>query len=175
MANPDLPNGFEPFGPIDGGTGPIVASLGYLNASQTVAVGDALIYSSGRLSIAVATSGSIAGVVAPQLGATGLGENVYTTSSADDPLYFYPAGDYVFVGQCSGTYAATTVTPVDIVGTTGIMEINEGASTEDVVVILEAITGNWRGRTGLVVGANSVVKFKFVKCMLAGETLDQTA
>ncbi len=174
MANPDIPNGFEPVRPING-AGPIVATLGYLNASQTVAVGDVVIDTSGKLNIGLSSSGSTWGVVAPQLGATALGENVYTTSSADDPLYYYPAGDYVFAGQCSGTYARTIVGPVDIEGATGVMEINENASTEDVVIILGPILGNWRGRTNLAVGANSMVEFKFVKCQQAGEAVDQTA
>jgi len=173
MANPDIPCGFTPVRALDGG--PIIAQPGYLNASQTLAVGDALILSSGRLSIALYDSGSLAGVVAPQAGITRLGSNAISSSSADDTVYFYDAR-HVFAGQCSGTYATTMRGKlVDIEGTTGVMEINEDATNETVIQIVKEILGTWGGRTGLVVGSNSVVEFTINRPMLGGIAADQTA
>ena len=43
----------------------------------------------------------------------------------------------VFEGQCSGDSAANLVgTAVDIEGATGVMEVNEDATTEDVIQIV---------------------------------------
>jgi hypothetical protein len=173
MANPDNPVGFDVVGTLDGGA--IKKSTGYLNSTQTIAVGDPLILSSGRVSVAAATSGSLLGVCAPQLGVTTLGVNVFTTPAQDTAILYYDAR-HVFAGQCSGTYANTYKDALcDVEGTTGIFEVNENATTESCIQIIDEITGNYRGRTGLTTGANSIVKFKIVKPMGGGQTADQTS
>jgi len=173
MANPDIPCGFTPTRALDGG--PIIATLGNAAASQTVAVGDACIMSSGAYSIAASTSGSLAGVVAPQAGVTRLGGNCISSSTLNDDFWFYDER-HVFAGQCSGTYAVDCRHKLcDIEGTTGIMEVNEDATTETVIQILKEILGTFGGRTGLVVGANSMVEFVIHKAQLAKALHDRTS
>jgi len=173
MANPNIPNGFDAIGRLDGGAA--VAIKGYLNTTQTIACGDALILSSGRISIAASTSGSLAGVQAPMSGVTRLGSNIHTTPAADTATWFYDAHHY-FCGQCSGTYAETMRGLIcDIEGTTGIMEINENGTSKTVVCIDEPILGCYGGRTGLEVGANSYVKFHINRPMFGGMAADQTS
>lgn len=141
MANVDNPNGFKFEKSL---TGHAEYWRGYLAGSQTIAVGDAIIASSGRVAIAVATSGSLLGVAASPC----------TSSTQDDEILFYPAAPWmVFSGQCSGTYARTIDwTDVDIEGTTGIMEVNENATTEQVVKVIGILDGS-------EIGANSRVLF----------------
>ena len=71
----------------------------------------------------------------------------------------YDSPDTEFVGQCSGDSVQTIVnTACDIEGTTGIMEVNEDATTEDVIWI-----------TGLLpqdeVGTNGRVLFKIYRTL----------
>jgi hypothetical protein len=125
MANIDNPNGFKL---ISSGTqGPQIVSRA-LAATQTIAKGDAVIDdTNGLVAIAVATSPLLLGVSV----AGG------TTASLTN-LKFAPGVPWnVFEGQCSGTYTATMrFSAVDIEGTTGIMEVNENATTEDVIQIV---------------------------------------
>lgn len=141
MANVDNPNGFRFVKSL---AGHVELERGYLNASQTIAIGDAIIASSGRINIALANSGALLGVAA----------QACTSSTEDDEMLFYPAVPWiVFEGQCSGTYARTIMyTDVDIEGTTGIMEVNENATTEQVVKVIGELDGS-------AIGANTRVLF----------------
>ena len=125
MANTDNPNGFMC---VKSDFGPIKIEEGLVATGQTITKGDALIISSGLIQIAVATSGAIYGVAAESV----------TSAAAGSNIKFIPALPwYVFEGQCSGSFAAThRGGTADIEGTTGIMEVNEDASVEDVLVMV---------------------------------------
>jgi len=124
MANTDNPNGFKLISSGTQGPQPVTQTLA---ASQTITKGDAVIHSSGLVAIAVATSSHLLGV-ALQSG----------TTAASVELKFAPGVPWnIFEGQCSGTYAASIrFTACDIEGTTGIMEVNEDATTEDVIQVV---------------------------------------
>jgi hypothetical protein len=96
------------------------------------------------MQIAIVTSGALRGVAAQDV----------ATSAVVADLWYYPALPWlVFEGQCSGTYATTIAsTAVDIEGTTGIMEVNENATTEAVIHIISA-------NPNTEIGANSRVYF----------------
>ena len=125
MANTNNPNGFMC---VKSDFGPIKIEEGLVATGQTITKGDALIISSGLIQIAVATSGAIYGVAAESV----------TSAAAGSNIKFIPALPwYVFEGQCSGSFAAThRGGTADIEGTTGIMEVNEDASVEDVLVMV---------------------------------------
>ena len=125
MANTDNPNGFMC---VKSDFGPIKIEEGLVATGQTITKGDALIISSGLIQIAVATSEAIYGVAAESV----------TSAAAGSNIKFIPALPwYVFEGQCSGSFAAThRGGTADIEGTTGIMEVNEDASVEDVLVMV---------------------------------------
>lgn len=151
MANVDNPNGFT-FEYSMAGMGSERLVKGTLAASNTVAKGDALIESgvtAGQLAIAASNSGLLMGVAA---------EAATVGAGATTDLYFYPAVPwYVFSGQCSGTYATTIrYSAVDIEGTTGIMEVNEDATTELVIYIIGELDGS-------EIGANTRVLFTIVR------------
>ena len=125
MANTDNPNGFMC---VKSDFGPIKIEEGLVATGQTITKGDALIISSGLIQIAVATSGAIYGVAAESV----------TSAAAGSNIKFIPALPwYIFEGQCSGSFAADQRGgTADIEGTTGIMEVNEDASVEDVLVMV---------------------------------------
>ncbi len=124
MANTDNPNGFKMNRSMTHGEEIITRDLA---ATQTISKGDAVINSTGLVAIALYTSGLLLGVSAMD-----------ATTAGDTDIKMYPAVPWiVFEGQCSGTYAATLrFSPVDIEGTTGIMEVNEDLSTESVLWII---------------------------------------
>ena len=126
MANTDNPNGFMC---VKSDFGTIKIEEGLVDTSQTITKGDALIITAaGLIQIAVATSPLIYGVAAESV----------TSAAAGSNIKFIPALPwYVFEGQCSGSFAAThRGGTADIEGTTGIMEVNEDASVEDVLVMV---------------------------------------
>ena len=125
MANTDNPNRFMC---VKSDFGPIKIEEGLVATGQTITKGDALIISSGLIQIAVATSGAIYGVAAESV----------TSAAAGSNIKFIPALPwYIFEGQCSGSFAADQRGgTADIEGTTGIMEVNEDASVEDVLVMV---------------------------------------
>lgn len=128
MANLDNPNGFKFIESLVGhgelAKGARVAS------GAAIAKGDALIISATvpDMQIAVSTSGLLHGIAAQDV----------ATSAVQADLWYYPAVPWsIFEGQCSGTFATTIITTdVDIEGTTGIMEVNENATTEGVIQII---------------------------------------
>ena len=148
MANVDNANGFT-FIKAIGGRGELWK--GTLEISNTIAKGDALIVSNtaGQVEIAVDTSPQIIGIAA---------EDKVTGAGATAEILYYPAlPNYVFEGQCSGTFAATMInTAVDIEGATGVMEVNEDATTEDVIQII-GVDPNTE------IGANSRVQFLILR------------
>jgi hypothetical protein len=156
MANVDNPNGFRFVRSLTGGTASPIIYTGEVAASQTIAAGDALAVSSGQIIIATATSGAILGVAT---------EAVTVASGATGTIHYVPAlSHYVFEGQCSGTFAQSIMySTVDIEGTTGIMEVNENATTEQVLTIIDLL------RTPLnTIGANSRVEFVWTRSAFMG-------
>ena len=148
MANIDNPRGFEFVGNLYGGTGGArVMKLKTANA-QTIAPGDAVILAAGYVSIALANSGMILGVAAS--GVTG--------STQGDDIWVIPAlPGFLFRAQCSGTLTqALLLGEADIEGATGVMEVNEDASVEDVVQIVDIDRSE---RNALGANADVIVRF----------------
>lgn len=147
MANNDNPNGFTC---LDAISGEPTIKPGTLATSQTITKGDALIKSSGQLQIALSNSGLIEGVAA----------ETKTTTTATATLLYYPADhNNRFEAQCSGTFAESLIgSVVDIEGGTGVMEVNENATTEQVFQIQ-----GWVKDGTNVVGANTRVFGDFVR------------
>lgn len=128
MANSDIKNGFT------------VSSNQYgqdavkefpVAASQTITKGDFVILASGLIQIALATSPQLLGIAA---------HDITTGGSVDrnDVLKVTVAlPGIVFEGQGSGSSVASLIGGAcDIEGATGIMEVNENATTEDVLQII---------------------------------------
>lgn len=126
MPNADKPNGFAPAYTLSGGP-PAIVWLP-VATTQTLAKGDAVTFSSGQITIATSSSGTIAGVMSAP--------SVLATANTNVPVYVADSNT-VFVGQCSGDSAIALIgTSVDIEGTTGIMEVNENATTEKVARVV---------------------------------------
>ena len=127
MANVDNANGFT-FVKSLAGHGETVPGL-VLTATD-IAKGDALVAAStaGQVDIALSNSPQILGIAAHSV----------TAATPVQDIQYYPALPwYIFEGQCSGTFAVTMVnTAVDIEGGTGVMEVNENATSEDVIQII---------------------------------------
>lgn len=139
MANYDNPNGFRPVS--------FPARTNVYECSATVAKGDAVAIASGKVLPyeGGGTHTTVIGVAA-QDGVNGDEIQVF-----DDP-------STEFEGQCSGTFAVTLIgTAVDLEGTTGIMEVDENGSTNDIAVIL----GHYPLPGADEIGANSRVKVVF--------------
>lgn len=128
MANINNPNGFT-FNSMLSGQPTI--KTGVLADSQTIAKGDALVISSGQLGIGLSNSPALYGVAA----------EAKVTDGAVADILFYPATkDTLFEAQCSGTFAESMVgADVDIEGATGVMQVNENATTEQVFHIVDYI------------------------------------
>ena len=149
MANADIPNGFRYKSGAAGGQ-PVIKTK-TVATSQTIAEGDAVILNaSGLVEIAVATSGQIYGVA----------HTSCSSAAAGTQIQIIPAvRTYVFEGQCSGTLTQAIIgTAVDIEGTTGIMEINENTTVEQVALVLELAPD-----VENTLGANSRVLFSWVR------------
>jgi len=148
MANTDGPKGFRFVRSL---AGEVSIERILMAASQTIAKGDALELSAGTAIIATATSGLILGVAA---------ESKTSTASGSVYLHYYPAVPWaVFRGQTNSTYTSTThdQTEGDIQGTTGIMELNEAGTTEDVVHFLGLADGTTDA------ASNAKVDFIFIR------------
>ena len=151
MANPDTPNGFRPVRSDSGQSAVVFFSVA---ASQTIAKGDAVILASGLVEIAVLTSPQLLGVAASA--------KVTTTVTRADRIAVYVAiPSQTFEGQCSGSSTAALVgTACDIEGATGVMEVNENATTEDVIQIT-GIRSDEDVTTAL--GLNDIVRFVILR------------
>jgi len=151
MANTDNPNGFKPAYTLSGGPPAVVWMP--VATTQTLAKGDAITLSSGQVAISTSTSGTIDGVMAAP--------SVSATANTLVPVYVANS-DTVFEGQCSGSSAVALIgTAVDIEGTTGIMEVNEDATTEVICRIIELHPSD-------AVGANGRVRFVIEKSAFNG-------
>lgn len=153
MSNSDNPNGFSYVRSLTGQMAPISMPLA---ASQTINKGDALILSSGLVAIALATSGALLGIAAEDASSGA------SPTRADDRILVYPAvAGAIFEGQVSGSSTAGLVgTTCDIEGTTGIMEVNEDASVEDVLQVVGLASDD---RDELTLGANDRVYFEIIR------------
>lgn len=122
MANFDDPNGFTHVG------GP--STMHEYTSSAAIAVGDLLSIASGKVLPYVEGSGS------PFISAIGVAATAAT--AGDETVLVYDDPTSVFRVQTSGTYTSTTDdgTLCDVEGTTGIMEANENATTNETLVIL---------------------------------------
>jgi len=110
-----------------------IASPQKIAASQTLAEHD-MVYlnTSGLVQIALYTTGSLLGSMAQKVAAPAASTRVF--------VWDYPF--QVFEAQCSGVASGrgllntTQTDPVDIEGATGVMEINEDASTENLLWLI---------------------------------------
>ena len=148
MANVDNPRGFEFVGNMYGGSAGPRTMLMKAATGATIKEGDAVILASGYVSIALANSGTILGVAASSV----------TSATEGDDIWVIPAlPGYLFRAQCSGTMTqALMLGEADIEGTTGVMEVNEDASVEDVVQIVDIDRSE---RNALGANADVIVRF----------------
>lgn len=140
MANVDNPNGFRYVSEISGKR--IGLQEFTLAESQTITKGDWLIQNAQYVQIALSNSGALHCLAA---------ESKTTAAGETATILAYPADpDVLFEGQCSGTYSAAShlEAACDIEGTTGIMEVNENGTTENVLQIKELVV-NGVNETGL--------------------------
>lgn len=162
MANTDNPNGFSLVKTGHGQMAPLNMPVA---ASQTIAKGDAVILVSGLITIAVVTSPQIYGVANAAI-ITGA-----SPSRITDRIPIYPATpDNIFEGQASGSSVATLVgTDVDIEGATGVMEVNENATTEQVFRVIELVSDFDPTRA---IGLNDRLRGYFIRSSYLGHVAD---
>lgn len=124
MAQANNKKGFYPESPN--------AHIGYypIATGQTLTAGDAVILSSGQVAIALANSARLLGVVARDCASLAAGTLV--------PVYDDP--DTVFIG-CADADSSSSTAPsqIDLVGATGAMLLDVGASSTDVFILLNAL------------------------------------
>lgn len=147
MANVDRPNGFYPSKLLGMGTAAFPILQIDLTSGENLVKGDGVIEASGFASILVAGSAQVLGVLAEPVDAT--------SAAVTGPAY--PALEGImFQGQCSGTYteASHRYAEVDMEGATSVMEVNENASSTDVIVIWDLVL-----EQNNAVGANAQVEF----------------
>lgn len=92
-------------------------------ASQTLTKGDAVILSSGLVAIAVAGSAALVGVVAQDCASL--------AASTLVPVWCDPEEDFIGLADADSS-SVTAGSEVDLVGATGAMLLDVGASTTDV-------------------------------------------
>jgi len=127
MANTDNPNGFRVVKTLSGG--PPTIMYFPVASSETLAKGDAVLLSSGQVTIGLSNSGTLLGVMAKA--------SVTATENTMVPVYV-GCENNIFEGQVSGTFARSNVgVSYDIAGATGIMEVNLSGTTEKVVRIVD--------------------------------------
>lgn len=139
---------------------------------ETVAVGDAVVLDgSNGVTIALATSPEIYGVIVPQANASGvmkgLGENLFTTSSANQTIWIQrKAPGTTFLVQDAGTPVAADVgVKYDITGATGVMEANTGGTTYEVVRVVRVVGTEicrYHNNLNTVASANGILEVSFV-------------
>jgi hypothetical protein len=122
MAQADNKKGFWPLKPDAKACWvPIVAS-------QTLAAGDVVYNNGGSCQIALANTARIAGVVGRACASLATGTLV--------PVFGWDEPDMVFVGRQDDTSTLAAGSEVDLVGTTGVMQLDGNASTTDVFTCL---------------------------------------
>jgi hypothetical protein len=151
VANQDAPNGFKY---VKGEH--LVMHIG-LAATQVISKGDMIIEdTNGYGAIAASSSGQLLGLALHDADSTG------EAAGAIDMEYIVATPATIFQGQCSGTLTQTMLmSDMDIEGTTGIMEVNENATTEQVIRIIEIPDTTEFGINE--VGANSRVNFIVIR------------
>jgi len=158
MANLDSPCGFEPYNHEGDSSAPMHWYKHSSSDAAKITKGDAVRKdpgNAGYIKAASATVGSLLGVA---------GAAAATASNADVPVYDSP--DTVFTGQCSGDSAQALVhKQCDIEGASGVMEVNEDATTETVITVTGVHPSD-------ELGTNGRVLFKITRHQNAG---DQTA
>ncbi len=158
MANSDKPNGFTLVKSVFGEHARMKFPVA---ASQTIAAGDAIILVAGLIQIGLATSGAILGVAAHPITTT-----ASPTRADDQMLVELALPGNIFEGQLSGSSVAATLgSECDIEGTTGIMELNEDASVEDVAQIVRLVSDV---RDDLEQGLNDRVQFIWKRSQFSG-------
>ena len=159
MANRDNAKGFQWVKSLISNSLAPITITKKVTVSTTIAIGDAVILSSGYATIGLHNSPTIYGVAAEAVATTASG------AGSTDTIKIIPATpDNVFRAQCSGTYAITQDgTSVDIEGATGVMEINENGTTEKVarIIGLSDVQNN-------AIGANSQVDFVWARSQFIG-------
>lgn len=148
----DNARGFEWAGSLVGGVaGPRTLKLA-MAASTTITEGDAVVFSSGYVDAASSSSGTIAGV-AVETKTTGSGENPRILVIPALPFYLFRA-------NTSGTPTQAMVgTLVDIEGSTGAMEVNEDATTEQVVQIVDIDRDGYSDNAFGTANSDVVIRF----------------
>jgi hypothetical protein len=129
------PYGFIPANPDN-------SHVGYypVAASQTIAKGDAVILSSGQVAIAVAASSTELLGIAAQASAS---------QAANTLIAIYDDPATVFFGRTNADASSKTIgAEYDLAGTTGAMQVNVGASSQDLFVLLGTKTGDDNSETG---------------------------
>lgn len=148
MANPDTPNGFTVSSNQYGQNAVIHFPVA---ASQTIAKGDMVILASGLVQIGLATSPLLLGVADASITTGG------SVTRADTVPVTVALPGIIFEGQCSGDSTAGLVgTACDIEGATGGMEVNENATTEDVIQVVGLRSDE---DIDLALGTNDRVRF----------------
>ncbi len=178
MSNLDNARGAWPVRMISGGE--MVGPTKYkLNASQGLAAGDGVILTSARINIALSSSGSLLGFLAAQenLDTAGTyanpGQEIVSSSTADDDILVWDNPLIVFRAQCSGSTVATLMaTQCDIEGATSVMEVNENAINETVITIVGVVGYNADDNPDVALGALGQVDFIITRHQLFG---DQTS
>lgn len=132
MANIDNPKGFRYYKSLLGGTSSPPTVEVTVAASQTLAIGDPLIFSSGQVTIATTSSGSIAGI-AMEASTTGAGE---TDTILMIPTYPWIAFKIQTVTGTAYATASHLYNDYDLTVSTGVCELNIGSTTEKVFRIL---------------------------------------
>ena len=176
FANTDNPDGCVPYG---AGSGVVPQVVNYqVAAAQTIAKGDFVtLNTAGYVVVATATSARLLGVAGSSVSASALG----------DALKVYDDPRQIFICQVSGTVSRTDVddTPLfcDIEGTTGIMEVDENATSYRVVQVLAAVPGQTYGSANAKVftriaqhlnSANPIVEGTIPGALVLASTLDVT-
>lgn len=117
-----------------------------LAASQTISKGDAVIWSSGLVAIAVAGSARILGVAAEAAttNASGVRTDTYASGKAQTHILVYGVKNpnEVFLGCFDADSSSITAgTEPDLVGATGAMYLDTDASSTDVFKVLGPVEG----------------------------------
>lgn len=152
MANVNNPNSFRLISSLYGHSELVKGNV-YHASAIAIATGDAIIEddtTAGKVNIAVFDSDLLHGIAAQPI--------ARTAGQVTAPFLYYPAlPGNVFEGQCSGTYALTKrYFACDIEGATGIMEVNENLTNEDVIYII-------REDPNTEIGAYSRVQFLIIR------------
>lgn len=137
MPNYDNPNGFEVLGPVSGNRYTLAGTVAKGDLCRLGAAGTVTVYNAHQAAIGIALRAGVSGD---------------EIEIADSPFI-------EIVGQCSGTFAATNIgDQVDVEGTTGIMEVNEDATTYRVLTIVRHIA---------LAGSESIGANSRVVCVIA--------